>query len=384
MAKAQEFAFEIVSRHQGARLGRLELGQTVLTTPTCLLHCKGGAIQHQQPDLVARLAPCLVHTSLSQVHPKPGVERLKKLGMTYDKMIHTENPILLSCTEPYRSRPDAFNTATAISVWNYSGRSQVTVKQYAALVDAIKPAAVVAMADIQTSSASLKRQRKSALRTATFTKQLLATLKASNTEVKVLGSIVGGSHKQAMTESLELMVPLADQLLGKPTCSFMFEVIQSRCVGYSVESLGSGESPSQRLAMLEQCSVAIPENKLKLASGISDPAAIVQAVKLGYDVFDGQLAIQAAEDGEAFWFEDDLSMSRVSLWNSEEKEAMVPVTSTCDCYTCTNFTKAYLFHLLVTHEMLATVLLTHHNVHQLQGFFEMIKSCIAEGRDLPL
>jgi hypothetical protein len=43
------------------------------------------------------------------------------------------------------------------------------------------------------------------------------------------------------------------------------------------------------------------------------------AVKLGFDVFDGQLAVQAAEDGVALWFTEDLAMSQVSLWNSQEK-----------------------------------------------------------------
>ncbi|EGC33155.1 hypothetical protein DICPUDRAFT_37191, partial [Dictyostelium purpureum] len=135
----------------------------------------------------------------------------------------------------------------------------------------------------------------------------------------------------------------------------------------------------------------LPNNKIKLISGVGSPEEILSLVELGVDIFSTNYPNLMTEWGNALVFKytwDDVtsqndtnqSANKINLWDTKYVIDTTPLFDGCECFTCKQHTKAYIHHLLNTHEMLAEVLLTIHNVSHYLGFFEEIRKNIKENK----
>ncbi|KAF9941743.1 Queuine tRNA-ribosyltransferase subunit qtrtd1 [Mortierella alpina] len=153
-----------------------------------------------------------------------------------------------------------------------------------------------------------------------------------------------------------------------------------------------------QILKLVQTSVEhLPSQKPRMVYGVQTPEDVLKAIALGVDLFDTSYPYHLSEDGKAslYCFGEDPSAESTSaadkssirnnrwinLWDDEHGDQFVPILEGCECYACHGgrHTRAYINHLLKTHEMLATVLLMSHNMHQFSLFFKHVRESIKEG-----
>ena len=145
--------------------------------------------------------------------------------------------------------------------------------------------------------------------------------------------------------------------------------------GYSIGGVSVGESSNLIYNILELVAGVIPENKPRYAMGIGYPFDIVEAVERGVDMFDCVIPTRYGRNGTAF-----TSGGKIIIRNAAYTEDFKPLDSKCGCYTCKNFSRAYLRHLFNAKEMLGLILLSLHNVYFFLDLMRQIRAAIKEDK----
>jgi queuine tRNA-ribosyltransferase len=145
--------------------------------------------------------------------------------------------------------------------------------------------------------------------------------------------------------------------------------------GYAVGGLSVGETKEEMLAVLDHLGHRLPANSPRYLMGVGTPLDILAAVARGIDMFDCVMPTRNARN--AYLFTSD---GVLKLRNARHRDSELPVDADCDCYTCCNFSRAYLHHLDRCSEMLGPQLATIHNLHFYQRLMRDIRSAIREGR----
>lgn len=143
--------------------------------------------------------------------------------------------------------------------------------------------------------------------------------------------------------------------------------------GVAVGGLAVGERKSLTYRMLKLLSDQLPENKPRYVMGLGLPLDLLVAVKFGYDMFDCVLPTRAARFGRAYVNSDHLWLN---IKNSEFINDQAPIDYDCPCFTCKNYSRAYLNHLFRVDEMLGGVLLTYHNLTYYYQLMKRIRESI--------
>ena len=142
--------------------------------------------------------------------------------------------------------------------------------------------------------------------------------------------------------------------------------------GYAVGGLAVGEPKEQMFALLSQIAPQLPEDRPRYLMGVGKPEDIVQAIALGIDMFDCVLPSRNARNGTLYTWQ-----GRIVLKQTRYRLDFQPPDETCSCYTCRNFSRAYLRHLFMNGEMTGLRLNTLHNIH---FFLELTARARAEIR----
>ena len=138
--------------------------------------------------------------------------------------------------------------------------------------------------------------------------------------------------------------------------------------GYAIGGLSVGEPKEQMIAVLDGLKDHMPVQKPRYLMGVGTPRDIVEAVARGVDMFDCVMPTRNARNGHLF-----TSQGVVRIRNSTHQQDVSPLDSTCDCYTCSNFSRAYLHHLSRCGEMLGAQLNTMHNLRFYQRLMATIR-----------
>ena len=128
--------------------------------------------------------------------------------------------------------------------------------------------------------------------------------------------------------------------------------------GYAIGGMSVGEPKDEMLAVIEHTAQRLPADRPRYLMGVGTPEDIVAGVVAGVDMFDCVLPTRNARNGHLFTRYGD-----VRIRNAKHRSDTRPLDATCDCYTCANFTRAYLHHLQKVNEILGASLNTLHNLH---------------------
>ena len=128
--------------------------------------------------------------------------------------------------------------------------------------------------------------------------------------------------------------------------------------GYAIGGLSVGEPRPESLAIAELTAPLLPVDKPRYVMGVGMPEELPEYVARGVDMMDCVLPSRNARNGCLF-----TSQGKVLIKNAQYREDHQPIDSTCNCYTCKNFTRSYLRHLFLAQEILFSVLATLHNIH---------------------
>ncbi|NLA75547.1 MAG: tRNA guanosine(34) transglycosylase Tgt [Deltaproteobacteria bacterium] len=147
--------------------------------------------------------------------------------------------------------------------------------------------------------------------------------------------------------------------------------------GYALGGLSVGEDKETRERVIADTIRFLPEDKPRYLMGVGKPEDILEAVILGVDMFDCVMPTRNARNGSLF-----IDGGRVVIKNMKYKEDKAPVDEKCGCYTCRNYSRAYLRHLFMAEELLAYRLNTIHNVYYYIHFMERIKNAVRDNKTL--
>lgn len=146
--------------------------------------------------------------------------------------------------------------------------------------------------------------------------------------------------------------------------------------GYSIGGVANdGESKEDMYHAIDYSIPYLPKDKPRYLMGVGEPKDIVEGVIRGIDMFDCVLPTRIARHGNAF-----TRHGKLNIKNSKYKEDFTPIEEDCDCYTCKNYTKAYIRHLVNIDEALGGRLLSIHNIRFLIRLTEELREAIKEDR----
>ena len=144
--------------------------------------------------------------------------------------------------------------------------------------------------------------------------------------------------------------------------------------GYAIGGLSIGEPKSVTLDITELTVNLLPSDKPRYLMGVGAPEDVVECVARGIDIFDCAMPTRVARNGALY-----TRTGRVDIENAIYKEQESPIDTTCNCYTCRNFSAAYLHHLFRSKELLAYRLATIHNLAFMSGLVQSIRDSIIDG-----
>ena len=153
------------------------------------------------------------------------------------------------------------------------------------------------------------------------------------------------------------------------------QVVAMDLPGYGIGGLSVGEPKELMYEVMDDCVELLPKEKPRYLMGVGSPDCLFEGVERGVDMFDCVLPTRIARHGMAM-----TSQGKVNIKNKKYERDFTPLDPNCDCYTCRNYSRAYLRHLFKCDEILSAMLMTNHNLHFLIKTMENIRQSIEEDR----
>lgn len=182
--------------------------------------------------------------------------------------------------------------------------------------------------------------------------------------------------KEAMVRKESLLFGIVQGGLSlKHRLKSMEQICSVDLPGYALGGFSVGEPIHLMHELLPHVAPKMPANKPRYLMGVGTPTDLIIAIDSGIDMFDCVMPTRVARNGTIFTWQ-----GKVSIKRSEYREDGSPLDPECDCYTCRNYTKAYLRHLFLSGEILGSRLNTIHNIYFYMKLMERARAAIAEGR----
>ncbi len=348
--------FELIATDGAARRGRLRFPRGDVETPAFMPVGTCGTVKGMPPRDVAATGAQMLLGNTFHLWLRPGVEVIEAHGGLHDFM-HWHRPIL---TDSGGFQVFSLGARRSISEAGVEFRSPVDGSRVfldpetsMAVQRALGADVVMVFDDCTEYPASEARARASmelSLRWARRSREAHAESPAA-----LFGIVQGGVHHALRRRSLR----------GLEAIGF---------AGYAIGGLSVGEAKADMLAVLDELGAAMPAAKPRYLMGVGTPADILEAVRRGVDMFDCVLPTRNARNGHLF-----TSAGVVRLRNARHRHSTAPLDPLCDCYTCGNFSRAYLHHLDKCNEMLGAQLCTIHNLRHYQRHMAAIRAALEAG-----
>lgn len=187
-----------------------------------------------------------------------------------------------------------------------------------------------------------------------------------NKNQTLFGIVQGGMHLDLRKKSIDYLLRAEKESISNGEREFG---------GFGIGGYSVGESHDIMFKTLGDVAAALPENKPRYLMGVGNPTTLVEAVRIGVDMFDCVLPTRTARMGTAFSHK-----GRMSMKNAKYKSDFSPIDDKCSCSVCKNYSRAYIRHLVKNNEMLAAILLSVHNLHFLLDLCREMREAIIKGQ----
>ena len=340
-----------------ARRGELRFARGTVQTPVFMPVGTYGTVKTMTPEELQDIGAEIILGNTFHLMLRPGTEVIKKHGDLHDFM-HWNGPILTD--------------SGGFQVWSLGELRKITEEgvHFRSPVNGDKVfmgpeesmqvqrelgSDIVMIFDECTPYPATEEQARSSmalsLRWAKRSKQAHGDNPAA-----LFGIIQGGMYANLRDESLAGLVDIG------------FD-------GYAIGGLSVGEPKAEMLAMLDNITGQMPADRPRYLMGVGTPEDLVEAVQRGVDMFDCVMPTRNARNGHLF-----ISQGVVRLKNAQYRDDTGPLDPHCDCYTCQNYSRAYLYHLHKSGEILGSRLNTIHNLYYYQKLMREMREAIDAGR----
>jgi len=339
-----------------ARVGELATPHGLIPTPVFLPVGSQGAVKTLTPQEVKALGINMVLANTYHLYLRPGIGVIEKLGglhnfMGWEGAILTDSGgYQVFSLAPLRKVSDEGVTFRS----HIDGsRHHLTPELAIRYQEALGADIIMVLDECPPHDDSFDKVKKATERTHRWAERCL---KAKKRPGQALYAIVqGGLFPELRRQSAEYLASLDFP-------------------GYAIGGLSIGEPKKVTLAMIEGTVVFLPEAKPRYLMGVGSPEDIVEAVARGCDIFDSVLPTRVARNGALFTWQ-----GRKNITNAVYADMEQPIVADCDCYTCRNFSAAYLHHLFNAGELLAYRLATIHNLSFITELMGKIRGAVLNG-----
>jgi queuine tRNA-ribosyltransferase len=145
--------------------------------------------------------------------------------------------------------------------------------------------------------------------------------------------------------------------------------------GYAIGGLSVGEPKNAMFDMTAACTEILPPGKPRYLMGVGKPEDLLEGIELGIDMFDCIIPTRDGRNGTAF-----TSAGPIVIKNARYGDSFEPLDKKCDCYTCCNYSRAYLRHLFQARELLVLRLVSYHNLYFYNRLMQKARKAILQGR----
>ncbi|MGX5202299.1 tRNA guanosine(34) transglycosylase Tgt [Aliikangiella sp. IMCC44632] len=348
--------FELITTDGKARRGRLQFERGEVNTPAFMPVGTYGTVKGMSPERVADTGAEIILGNTFHLMLRPGTEIVKLHGDLHDFM-GWQGPIL---TDSGGFQVFSLGELRKITEQGVTFRSPVNGDKVflgpeeSMQVQKDLGSDIVMIFDECTPYPATEKQAKDSmemsLRWAKRSKDAHGESNAA-----LFGIVQGGMYPELRSVSLQGLTAIG------------FD-------GYAIGGLSVGETKEEMKMVLDNLLPDMPEDKPRYLMGVGKPEDIVEAVRRGVDMFDCVMPTRNARNGHLF-----TSTGVVRLRNSPNKRDSGPVDASCDCYTCKNYSRAYLHHLDKCGEMFGAELATIHNLHYYQTLMKGLRKAIETG-----
>ncbi len=339
-----------------ARAGELVTGHGKVATPAFLPVGSQATVKTLTPEEILGLGFDMVLSNAYHLYLRPGIPVIKELGglhrfMGWDKAILTDSGgyQIFSLATLSKITDEGVTFSSHIDGSQHFITPELAVEYQEALGADI----IMALDECPPSDAGPGRIKAAVERTSRWAERCLKAKKNDNQAL--YGIVQGGVSAELRQRSAESL------------CSLDFP-------GYAIGGLSLGETKEVTMAMVEETTALLPSDKPRYLMGVGSPEDIVNAVARGIDVFDSVLPTRLGRNGSLF-----TRQGRINITNAIYKQVERPVDSGCGCYSCLNFSAAYLNHLFRSRELLAYRLATIHNLYFISDLMSKIRKAILNG-----
>jgi queuine tRNA-ribosyltransferase len=353
--------FSVQASDGAARLGRLTTAHGVIETPAFMPVGTYGTVKAMTPEELEGLGAQIILGNTFHLMLRPGPQIIAAHGGLH-RFMHWPHPIL---TDSGGFQVFSLRSLRQISEEGVRFRSPVDGREVRLTPEdsmdvqlALRSDIAMALDDCTEHPATEAQARASMERSMRWAARSHAHYYRGADGAPpggLFGIVQGGMHVPLRLASLETLLRLD-------------------WPGLAVGGLAVGESEEQRSGILEALVPHMPAERPRYLMGVGRPEDIVAAVLRGIDLFDCVMPTRHARNGHLF-----TSTGVLNIRNSSFASDLAPIDPDCDCYTCRNFTRAYLRHLDRCNEILGSRLNTIHNLHYYIGLMRSLRAAIAAG-----
>ena len=342
-------AYKLISSDKNARAGTLSINNIEVQTPTFMPVATRGAIKstpHQYLDKTSILLANAYH-----LHLRPGAQLINDLGglhnfMNWNKLILTDSGGFQAWSLPTKLLNDGIEFKNVYDGSFFKMTPEESIKTQNLLGSDI--------AMIFDYLIDYDKSDDEQLKAINLTSQWAEKAKSvhKNNKQELFGIVQGGLNLELRENSAKSMIELD------------FD-------GYAIGGLAIGETNSERKKVVEHLNTILPIDKPRYVMGLGDTVGLIDLIDSGVDMFDCVWPARLARHGKLI-----IRNSYINIKNQKFKNDENPIDVNCKCFTCLNYSKAYLRHLFVNENTTSWLYLTVHNIIQTEQIIEEARESI--------
>jgi queuine tRNA-ribosyltransferase len=353
------FQFDLLATQGCARAGVFHTPHGEIQTPVFAPVGTKATVKSLTPAQLADTGASLVLSNTYHLYLRPGADLVAEMGglhefMRWPKPMLTDSGgfqvFSLSDTRKVDEEGVTFKSHIDGSTHRFTPESSIKVQE-------LLGADIIMAFDECATPNDLAYNKRAVVRTHNWLKRCVVA--KSRPDQALFGIVQGGVFPDLRKASAEF-------------------VSSMDLPGTAIGGLSVGETKAEMHAMLEILHPLLPADKPRYLMGVGSPEDLINGVLRGVDIFDCVLPTRLARHQSAF-----APHGRINLMNAGFARDKQPIDNTCDCYTCQNFTRAYIRHLVVAKEMLASTLISIHNVTFLINLMKQSRQAILDGKFEP-
>jgi queuine tRNA-ribosyltransferase len=351
--------FTVVSKDSKtrARLGRLMTAHGIVETPAFMPVGTQGTVKAMLPRDLRELGCEILLSNTYHLYLRPGAQVIAELGGLHAFM-GWDRPIVTDSGGYQVLSLGAMRTVTEDGVRFQShldgSYHWLTPEKAMEIQQLLASDIAMVLDECIAHDATRAYVRASTERTIRWAERCLKV--HTRRDQLIFGIIQGGTHEDLRRRCAEAMFPLPLD-------------------GFAVGGLGVGEGEELLHGIGAFTAALLPEDRPRYLMGVGRPQDILKAVRAGFDMFDCVIPTRNARNGTLFTSQGKLSIKRAEFANDPR-----PLDEACRCYTCRNFSRAYLRHLYTAGEILAAQLNSWHNLYFYHRLMERCRQAIRNGR----